>query len=247
MFRLTCSFAKRHVHAITRGNYLADARLSALTEVVLLHLLCGVVAKADDAFFKAAVSTKEIEAVARARGEELWGALPPASPERHALLVGTLREYANVSRLSLRAVAAAGDVNLIRSSLRTVALRNDGQLFEVAERCVCTGLWRELQDEFAEAAGRIAVPLNVPPGWLSFLTLGNGTPPGVRLDVSALFANIAVISDSFCENWRRLQYVGSTLADPQNGICLIIAHRSLDGFLFGCSGLTALDLTPLAL
>ena len=241
--------------------------------IVALHALLCSAATGDAEFiqFNVAASSK-MQHVAEEHGDALWAASQPAlariSPSKRQRLVDVLRSYADVKKVSLCAAAAAGDVELIRTRLEACdSLTDPGQLFTAAELCINGGLWPEVRLLFEGAFAQVALS-PTPNDWLSFLSASLSPAAPQRLDISGVVTHVASIGNGFCRSSAQLHlvtshdYFTSNVAGPEVGVgnacvassrlVLIVGEASIritkvgDSFLRDCTGLTAVDLMPLA-
>ena len=243
--------------------------------IVALHALLCVTATGDAEFLQFIVAASPtMRQVAHQHGDAMWAATQLAmarcSPEKKQRLIDALREFTDVTTVSLCAAAAAGDVELIRMRLATCDTNIiPEQLFTAAELCINGGLWSELHQPFEQAFANVP-PSPTPHNWLSFLTTSHGPAAPQSLDISGLLKHVSIIGSGFGRSSAQLRLVAASRTvfaanvperpdagdandnAAAHGLHVIIGegHSQItevgDSFLAGCTGLTAVDLTPLA-
>ena len=258
---LTIRFASSRRAAACRRIFVdVDDRWS---EIVTVHALIQAVGTGDAAFVKWLIDANDMTKRAAAKyGDALWAAVQTAairSNERGILEV--LRVFTDDARVTVCSAAAAGDIQLVRSKLQSTDVTSE-ELFLAAEQCINGGLWRDVRDAFEQSMIAHGIDrAEMPDGWLSYLTQAGDRGAHI-VDVSGLLKCVDSLPHGFGQNSPDLRYVGSRDANTvasilSPGVYLIIGDGPLavelapltfvgDEFLDGCTGLTALDPTPLA-
>ena len=231
------------------------------SEIVTVHVLIQAVRTGDATFVEWVIDANDATKHAAVKySDALWAAVQTTTVWSERRSVGSiLRVFTDESRVSLSVAVAAGDIQMVRTKLHSTDITSQ-QLLLAAEQCIGGGVWRDLLETFAQTMTVDGSSHAMPDCWLSYLTQPS-TSAAETVDVSSLLTHVTRVTRCFCRHSRDLRYVGSrqffTLLSSRNacttpGVYLIIGDGTSlitiidDMFLQGCTGLTALDLTPLA-